>query len=162
VVLPSQALQSRGDHDGGDLEFRSTDDRKHALPDDHQQMFRRSLTDEQEVAYYVVHAPEHTSLEAMVLAAGKRWPVEECFESAKGEVGLGDYEVRTYTGWYRHMTLCLVAHSFLAAARVMAHKKEPPLSPKVLALPHCRNSMLRFRRRQGLASSASRSKRSDA
>ena len=77
-------------------------------------------------------------------------------------MGLGDYEVRTYSGWYRHMTLCLVAHAFLAAARVIAHKQEPPLSPKVLALPHCRDSMLRFRRRQGLASSASRSKSSDA
>ena len=125
-------------------------------------MFRRSLTDETEVAYYVVHAPEDTSLEAMVKAAGQRWPVEECFESAKGEVGLGDYEVRTYTGWYRHMTLCLVAHAFLAAARVMAHKKEPPLSPKVLALPRCQDSMERFRRRQGLVSSASRFKSSDA
>jgi SRSO17 transposase len=125
-------------------------------------MFRRSLTDETQVAYYVVHAPEHTSLEAMVLAAGKRWPVEECFESAKGEVGLGDYEVRTYTGWYRHMTLCLVAHAFLAAARVMAHEQEAALRPKVLALPRCRDSMERFRRRKGRASSASRSRRSDA
>jgi SRSO17 transposase len=125
-------------------------------------MFRRSLTDEKEVAFYVVHAPEHTSLEAMVRAAGQRWPVEECFESAKGEVGLGDYEVRTYTGWYRHMTLCLVAHAFLAAARVMAHEQGAALRPKVLALPRCRASMERFRRRQGRASSASRSKRSDA
>jgi SRSO17 transposase len=85
--------------------------------------------------------------------------VEECFESAKGEVGLGDYEVRTYTGWYRHMTLCLVAHAFLAAARVMAHEQEAALRPKVLALPRCRASMERFRRHQGRASSASRSKR---
>jgi SRSO17 transposase len=98
----------------------------------------------------------------MVKAAGQRWPVEECFESAKGEVGLGDYEVRTYTGWYRHMTLCLVAHAFLAAARVMAHEQEAALRPKVLALPRCRDSMERFRRRRGRASSVSQSKRSDA
>ncbi len=123
-------------------------------------MFRRSLKDETEVAYYVVHAPEHTSLEAMVLAAGKRWPVEECFESAKGEVGLGDYEVRTYTGWYRHMTLCLVAHAFLAVARVMAHEQEAVLRPKVLALPR-RHGMLRFQRRQRQGSFASRFKNSD-
>lgn len=124
-------------------------------------LFRRSLTDKMDVAYYLVHAPAHTSLEAMVTAAGKRWPVEECFESAKGEVGLGDYEVRTYTGWYRHMTLCLVAHAFLAASRAIAHEQEERLRPKVLALPR-RDRMLQFRRRQGLVSSASRSKNFDA
>ena len=124
-------------------------------------LFRRSLTDKTDVAYYLVHAPTPTSLEAMVTAAGKRWPVEECFESAKGEVGLGDYEVRTYTGWYRHMTLCLVAHAFLAVSRAIAHQLEQRLRPKVLALPR-RDQMLRFRRRQGLDSSASRSKNFDA
>jgi len=125
-------------------------------------LIRRSLKDATEVAYYLVHAPAHTSLQAMVTAAGSRWPVEECFESAKGEVGLDEYEVRTYTGWYRHMTLCLVAHAFLAAARAIAHAQERTLRPKVLALPRPRESMLRFRRRQGLGSSVSRSKKSDA
>jgi hypothetical protein len=72
-------------------------------------LFRRSLADEMEVAFYIAHAPEPTALEAMMLAAGQRWPVEECFESAKGEVRLGDDEVRTYAGWYPQMTLCLVA-----------------------------------------------------
>jgi SRSO17 transposase len=66
--------------------------------------------------FFLVHAPENTSLAAMVEAAGGRWPVELCFESAKQEVGLDDYEVRSWRGWYRHMTLCLVAHSFLTTA----------------------------------------------
>ncbi|WP_223760709.1 IS701 family transposase [Myxococcus sp. RHSTA-1-4] len=124
-------------------------------------LLRRSLTDETDVAYFLVHAPSSTSLETMAAIAGKRWPVEECFESAKGEVGLGDYEVRTYTGWYRHMTLCMVAHAFLAASRALAHEQEKKVRPKVLALPH-RDRMHRFRRRQGLDSSACRSKKSDA
>jgi SRSO17 transposase len=125
-------------------------------------LLRRSLTQATDVAYYLAYAPAPTSLQAMVTAAGSRWPVEECFESAKGEVGLDEYEVRTYTGWYRHMTLCLVAHAFLAAARVLAHGQEQPLRPKVLALPCRCNRMLRFRRRQGLGSFVSRSKNSDA
>jgi SRSO17 transposase len=125
-------------------------------------LVRRSLKDVTDGAYYLVHAPAHTSLQEMETSAGRRWPVEECFESAKGEVGLDEYEVRTYTGWYRHMTLCLVAHAFPAAARVISHLQEPPLRPKVLALPRPRKSMLRFRRHQGLDSSASRSKKFDA
>jgi len=55
-------------------------------------LFRRSVSEE---SFYLVHAPATTSLAATVEAAGKRWPVEECFESAKGEVGLDDYEVRS-------------------------------------------------------------------
>lgn len=125
-------------------------------------LVRRSLKDATDVAYYWVHAPAHTSLQQMVTTAGSRWPVEECFESAKGEVGLDEYEVRTYTGWYRHMTLCLVAHAFLAAARVISHSQEPPLRPKVLALPRPRESMLRFRRHQGRGSSVSQSRKFDA
>ncbi len=117
-------------------------------------LFRRSLADPTDVAHYLVHAPANTSLEAMVKAAGSRWPVEECFESGKGEVGLGDHEVRSYTGWYRHMTLCLVAHAYLAAARSLANAEEHLSPPKALGLPHHRSRMTAFRRRQGLLSSS--------
>ena len=44
-----------------------------------------------------------------------RWMVEECFEAAKGEVGLDQYEVRSWHGWYRHITLAMTAHAFLVA-----------------------------------------------
>lgn len=118
-------------------------------------LFRKSLSDEKDVAFYLVHAPDTTPLAAMVEAAGKRWPVEECFESAKGEVGLDDYEVRRWRGWYRHMTLCLVAHAYLAAARVEANKPEEKPIPKRLGPPHLRSRMEEFRRRQGLGSSDS-------
>jgi hypothetical protein len=46
-----------------------------------------------------------------------RWAIEDCFESAKGEAGLDQYEVRTWTGWYRHITLALWAHAFLTVQR---------------------------------------------
>lgn len=80
-------------------------------------LFRRSLTDPTEVAYYAVFAVKTTPSAEVVRAAGSRWSIEECFESAKGEVGLDHYEVRSFTGWYRHITLALFAHAFLTVQR---------------------------------------------
>jgi SRSO17 transposase len=70
-----------------------------------------------EMAYVLVFAPTGTSLEEMVEAFGARWTVEQCFEEAKGEVGLDEYEVRSWHGWYRHMTLSMLSLSFLTALR---------------------------------------------
>jgi SRSO17 transposase len=42
---------------------------------------------------------------------------QQCFEASKGEIGLDHYEVGSYTGWYRHMTLCLLALTFLSGLR---------------------------------------------
>ena len=49
--------------------------------------------------------------------AGARWAIEECFEEAKGQVGLDQYEVRKWDGWRRHITLAMLAQAFLAVAR---------------------------------------------
>jgi hypothetical protein len=67
---------------------------------------------------YLTHAPEATTLAQLVRIAGTRWAIESCFEAAKGEVGLDDYEVRSWTGWHRHITLAMLAHACLA---VLAH-----------------------------------------
>ena len=64
--------------------------------------------------------------------AGSRWPVESCCEAAKGEVGLDQYEVRSWTGWYRHITLAMWAYALLTVLRA-AHL--PPEAPKN-TLPH--------------------------
>lgn len=78
---------------------------------------RRSLSDPDERAYYLVFVPAGTAVEEVVRVAGRRWTIEIAFEEAKGEVGLDEYEVRSWTGWYRHITLALLAHAFLAAIR---------------------------------------------
>jgi hypothetical protein len=78
---------------------------------------RRSLEDAEELTAYTVFAPEGASLEELAKAAGSRWQVEIAFEEAKGEVGLSHYEVRSWHGWHRHITLALFAHAFLAAVR---------------------------------------------
>ena len=88
-------------------------------------LVRRSLENPQERAYYRVFAPMGTTLKEMVAVAGKRWAVEECFATAKGEVGLDQYEVRSWTGWYRHITLSLLAHVYLTVVRAQVVGKTP-------------------------------------
>ena len=67
---------------------------------------------------YVVFGPADTTLATLARVAGRRWAIEECFEVAKQEVGLADYEIRSRHGWYRHITLAMLALAFLAAMRV--------------------------------------------
>ncbi len=81
---------------------------------------RRSLSDPTDIAYYLACAPADTTLPQLVQVAGTRWAVEESLETAKGEVGLDQYEVRKWTGWYRHITLALLAHAFLTVTRAKA------------------------------------------
>lgn len=88
-------------------------------------LVRRSVEDAQERAYYRVFAPAETTLEEMVAVAGKRWAVEECFATAKGECGLDEYEVRGWTGWHRHVTLSLWAHAYLTVVRTQVMGKAP-------------------------------------
>jgi SRSO17 transposase len=85
---------------------------------------RRSLSKPQEVAYYVVSGPSQTTLAEMARVAGTRWAIEESFETAKGEVGLDQYEVRSWTGWYRHITLAMLAHAYLTVLRAKAAEEE--------------------------------------
>jgi SRSO17 transposase len=108
-----------------------------AHPSDWQRgiLFRRSLTDPNEVAYYAVFAPKETSLEAIAHAAGMRWAIEESFESAKGEVGLDQYEVRSWTGWHRHITLALWAHAFLTVQRAASDQVDGKKKPSRTTLP---------------------------
>lgn len=75
----------------------------------HALVIRRSISDPGEVAYYLVYAPTNTPLPSIVRAIGARWTIEEVFKLAKQRVGLDEYEVRSWTGWYRHTTLALLA-----------------------------------------------------
>lgn len=80
----------------------------------HTLLVRRALTDRDDLAFFLVFAGAPTPLQEMVRAAGLRWTIEAGFEAAKGEVGLDHYEVRQWIAWYRHITLALLAHAFLA------------------------------------------------
>jgi SRSO17 transposase len=87
---------------------------------EHGLLVRRSIAQPEEVAYYVVFAPAGTPLAELVRVAGTRWTIEECLESAKGEVGLDQYEVRKWEAWYRYITLSLLAHAYLTVLRARA------------------------------------------
>jgi SRSO17 transposase len=83
---------------------------------------RRSLSDPTDLAYYLCHGPANTALRELVRVAGARWAIEESFQTAKGEVGLDQYQVRRFDSWYRHITLAMLAHAFLTVTRARAAK----------------------------------------
>jgi SRSO17 transposase len=73
---------------------------------------------------YLAYGPAETPIRQLMRIAGRRWVIEDCFEAAKGEVGLDDYEVRKRDGWHRHTTLNLLAHAYLAVVRSVAEHDE--------------------------------------
>jgi SRSO17 transposase len=90
---------------------------------EHWLLVRRSLSDPEDLAYSVCFASTGTPLEELVRVAGLRWAIEGCIEAAKGEVGLDQYEVRKWAGWYRHITLALFAHAMLSVIRARSVEK---------------------------------------
>ena len=81
---------------------------------------RRSPVDPGELAYYVCYGPAGTALAELARVTSTRWAIEECFEEAKGQVGLDQYEVRRWDGRYWHITLSMLAQAYLAVVRHQA------------------------------------------
>ena len=108
-------------------------------------LLRRSVSDPGEVTAYVCFAPAGTPLADLVRVAGSRWSVEICFEAGKQEVGLAHYEVRSWTGWHRHVTLACLAHAFLTVLR--AHGVDPLAEPQKGDRPNRRPARARVSRR---------------
>jgi SRSO17 transposase len=79
-------------------------------------LLRRSITEPTELAFYRAFGPEATPVADLARVVGMRWTIEEGFQRAKA-IGLDQYEVRRWEGWYRHITLCLLAHAFLEVTR---------------------------------------------
>jgi SRSO17 transposase len=77
---------------------------------------------EPELAYYLCAGPPGTTDEDLIRVAGARWAIEECFQTAKTEVGLDQYQVRRYDAWYRHITLAMLAHAYLSITAAIAPK----------------------------------------
>ena len=122
---------------------------------------RRSLLSGEQpanLAYVLVFAPTGTTLAEMAQAIGTRWTVEQCFEEGKAEVGLDHYEVRSWQGWYRHITLCMLAHAFLVVLRTQSQAQMPTdqqdegKKRSHPSLPHSRSQTMRaFKHKRGLA-----------
>ncbi len=62
------------------------------------------------------HAPVDTTVATRVRLRGMRWPIATCCEDGKPRRGMGDEEVRSWTGWPHHMPLVMLAH-FLVVRR---------------------------------------------
>ncbi len=101
---------------------------------------RRSISRPHEIAYYLCFAPVKTKLEELARVAGCRWSIEECFRDAKQEVGLDEYQVRTWPGWHRHIQLCLLAFLFLAMLKQKRDSDDDPYG--AWTLPECRRLFL--------------------
>jgi SRSO17 transposase len=80
-------------------------------------LVRRSIAKPDDLAFYLTHAPAQATEAELVRVAGARWHIESLFEQAKGEVGLDQYEVRSWVGWHRHITLSMFALASLAVIR---------------------------------------------
>jgi SRSO17 transposase len=115
-------------------------------------LIRRCLDDPQQKAYYFVFAPKGTTLQDLVKAIGARWHVEEDFENSK-DLGLDEYEVRSWIGWYRHVTLVLLAHAYLAgicaaerfSTGVACSSRSPQKLPALaLTIPEVRRLLARL------------------
>jgi SRSO17 transposase len=87
-------------------------------------LIRRSGDDGEDLAYFLAYGTEDTTEVELLRVCGVRWQIEECFAQAKGEVGLDQYEVRTWDAWHRFVTLCLLAHAGLVVMRLAANQHE--------------------------------------
>ena len=111
-------------------------------------LIRRSVTGG-ECAYFTTWCPAGTTMGALVGVEGRRWAIEDAFETAKTELGLDHNETRSWHGWHRHVSHVMLAFAMLTAIR---HRANAPPPPKTLVAPT----------RTRPASSAGRSRRSAA
>ena len=89
---------------------------------------RRNL-DGSEPRYYLSNAAEDTMLETLAYVGGSRWPIESEFETEKGDVGLDEYETRSWAGWHHHIAMCLLGGAFLLGLQQDWGEKDAPDHP---------------------------------
>jgi hypothetical protein len=110
----------------------------------HWLLIRRCIDDPSVLSYYLVFAPPATTLLEMVEAIGARWHIEEDLQVCKA-LGLDHYEVRSFIGWYRHITLVMLAYAFLVGIRVhdTSHLSVSDASSPAQTVPHQTPPILR-------------------
>ncbi len=97
-------------------------------------MIRRNVADPNELKFYFSNAPATISLLEMVRICGMRWPIETIFKEGKGEIGLDQYETRSWLGWHHHMLLVALAHHFLVRLRIRLKDQAPALTLELVRL----------------------------
>lgn len=112
----------------GPIEYEFTKRRivlsKNGLPEKEVWLIvRRTIEKEASYSYFLSNAPVSTRLPTLVWLSGLRWPIEQCFEETKTELGMDHYEVRKYRGWHHHILTCMLAHFFLWHLKIRLGKK---------------------------------------
>jgi SRSO17 transposase len=97
-----------------------------AGPGGHHWLLIRRHRTTRELAFYRCWAPHPVPLAVLVRVAGRRWTVEETFQSGKGLAGLDEHQVRRWNSWYRWVTLAMLAHAFLAVLAATERTQRPP------------------------------------
>jgi len=87
-------------------------------------LVRRGLSDGA-LAYFTTWCPAGTPVEKLVMVEGRRWAIEDAFETAKTELGLAHNESRSWHGWHRHVSLVMLAFAMLARVRHLANSPPP-------------------------------------
>jgi SRSO17 transposase len=88
-------------------------------------LVRRSLTDG-ELAFFSTWCPAGTGIATLVAVEGRRWAIEDAFETSKTELGLDHNETRSWHGWHRHVSLVMLAFAMMSAVRCRANRSPPP------------------------------------
>jgi SRSO17 transposase len=91
----------------------------------HWLLIRRGISEPADLAFFYCHAPGMVSLSILIKVAGKRWPVEECFQQGKGQTGLDQHQLRLWHSFHRHTVLSMCALALLAAATARSAQPEP-------------------------------------
>src|SRR6059058_6194257 len=87
-------------------------------------LVRRNLTTG-ELAFYRCYTPTPTTLAQLITVAGRRWSIEESFQSSKGLAGLDEHQVRRWTPWRRWTLLAMLAHALLAVLTAVEREHSP-------------------------------------
>ncbi len=109
-------------------------------------LIRRHLAD-RSLAFFTTWCPKGTPIEALAGVEGRRWAIEDAFETAKTELGLDHNETRSWHGWHRHVSLVMLAFALLA---VLRHRADAAASPQKSAAaterrrPWCAGPSRRF------------------
>jgi SRSO17 transposase len=88
-------------------------------------LIRRSLTDG-ELSFFSTWCPAGTGMATLASVEGRRWAIEDAFETTKTELGLAHNETRSWHGWHRHVSLVMLAFAMMAAVRHRANQVPPP------------------------------------
>ena len=87
-------------------------------------LIRRNIADG-DLAYFTTWCPAGTPIDTLVSVEGRRWAIEDSFETAKNEFGLDHNETRSWHGWHRHVSLVMLAFAMMAAIQHQANKPTP-------------------------------------